>query len=37
MSENQTENKSLVMPIKVKPYAHQMAAFRFVLETMGVI
>ncbi len=37
MSENQAEKQSLVMPIKVKPYAHQMAAFKFVLETMGVI
>ena len=38
MQENQEEKKSsLSMPIKVKPYDHQLKAFIFALQVMGFI
>lgn len=36
MSESQLE-QSVQMPIKVKPYKHQLAAFKFALEIMGCL
>ena len=35
MIEHQVE--SLQMPIKVKPYKHQLEAFKFALEVMGCL
>ena len=35
MQENQVEEKSFRMPIKVKPYKHQLEAFIFALKVMG--
>lgn len=35
MPKNQVEEKSLRMPIKVKPYIHQFEAFIFALKVMG--
>ena len=37
MSKNQVEEKYLHMPIKVKPYKHQLEAFIFALKIMGFL